>query len=162
VAATEHAWLPALFDEWVASPLELQPYYVNLMPTGQAYFGGGMYLVPRDFLKLGVTYLNGGVWNGRRIVPRSWVQQSTAQQKVAAPGAADGYAWHLNTLTYGGRSVREYEANGNGGQFLIALPDLDLAVVFTGGDYNRYRVWRQWRDVLVPQYILAAVMGPKP
>jgi hypothetical protein len=41
------------------------------------------------------------------------------------------------------------------------LPDLDLAVVFTGGDYNRYRVWRQWREVLVPQYVLAAVMGPK-
>jgi CubicO group peptidase (beta-lactamase class C family) len=158
VAAVEHAWLPALFDQWVAVPLQFQRYYVNLMPTGQAYFGGGMQLVPRDLLKLGVAYLQGGLWNGRRIVTRAWVDQSTAQQ-VGPPGDADadGFGWHRHPLTIGGRTFREYEANGNGGQFLIVLPELDLAVVFTGGDYQRYGIWRRWRDVLVPQYVIAAV-----
>jgi CubicO group peptidase (beta-lactamase class C family) len=162
LAAAEQRWLPAMFDEWVAGPLEFQRYYVNLMPTGQAYFGGGMQLVPRDLLKLGTTYLDGGVWNGRRIVTKAWIEQSTAKQ-IGPPQATspDGYAWHLHTLTSGGHEYREYEANGNGGQFLIVLPDLDLAVVLTGADYGRYRIWRQWRDALVPDYVIAAVADPR-
>ena len=158
VATIEHAWLPALFDRWVGAPLQFQRYYVNLMPTGQAYFGGGMQLVPRDLLKLGVTYLQGGVWNGRRVVPEAWVHQSTAQQ-VGPSGTADadGYGWHRRALTSGSRTFPEYEANGNGGQFLVVLPTLDLAVVFTGADYGRYGIWRRWRDVLVPQYVIPAV-----
>lgn len=162
LAAVEHAWLPTLVDKWVAQPLQFRRYYVNLMPTGQAYFGGGMYVVPRDLLKLGVTYLQGGIWNGRRIVTSAWVRASTAQQ-VGSPGDAnaDGYGWHRRELTSGGRTFREYEANGNGGQFLIVLPDLDVAVVMTGADYGRYGIWRRWRDALVPEYVIGAVVAPR-
>src|SRR5512140_3329643 len=48
LAQVSGAWLPALFDTLVAQPLKLGRYYVNLMPTGQAYSGGGMHLRPRD------------------------------------------------------------------------------------------------------------------
>jgi CubicO group peptidase (beta-lactamase class C family) len=157
VASAEHAWLPALFDRWVAAPLQFGRYYVNLMPTGQAYFGGGMHLLPRDLLKLGVAYLNGGIWNGHRIVSRQWVAQSTAPVIDTHAGTSDGYAWHLHTLTLGDKKYTEYEANGNGGQYLIVLPALDMAVVITGADYGRYGIWRRWRDDLVPQYVIAAV-----
>jgi CubicO group peptidase (beta-lactamase class C family) len=95
------------------------------------------------------------------VVSKRWVEQSTSRQ-VEAPGvSADGYAWHLHTLEQGGRRWREYEANGNGGQFLVVLPELDLAVVFTAGNYNRYRIWRKFRDELVPQYIIGAVKHPR-
>jgi len=30
-------------------------------------------------------------------------------------------------------------------------------VAFTAGNYNRYRVWRKFRDELVPQYIIGSV-----
>ncbi len=162
IAAAAHAWLPTLVDQWIAAPLQFRRYYVNLAPTGEAYFGGGMYLVPRDLLKLGVTYLQGGVWNDRRIVTSAWVAASTAQQ-VGSPGdaQADGFGWHRRALVSGGRTFREYEANGNGGQFLVVLPDLDLAVVMTGADYGRYGIWRRWRDVLVPGYIIGAATAPR-
>jgi CubicO group peptidase (beta-lactamase class C family) len=61
-------WLPALFDRQVARPLQFAPYYWNLQPNGEGYLGGGAWVRTRDFLKLGQTYLDGGVWNGRRIV----------------------------------------------------------------------------------------------
>ncbi len=145
------------FDAYVAGPLEIHPWDMNLMPSGEAYAGGGLRLRPRDLLKLGQLFLDGGTWNGDRVVSKRWVEQSTSRQVDAPDGSADGYAWHLHTLQQGGRPWREYEASGNGGQFLVVLPELEMAVVFTAGNYNRYRIWRKFRDELIPQYIIGAV-----
>lgn len=68
-AVVKHAtgtWLPDIFQRDFAQPLQISRYYLNLMPTGDAYMGGGLYMRPRDLLKLGQLYLNGGVWNGKR------------------------------------------------------------------------------------------------
>ena len=149
-------WIPALFDRTVARPLGFGRYYWDLMPTLEGYLGGGVQMLPRDLLKLGVTYLNGGVWDGRRIVPAEWVARSTVNQ-VAEGVGTDGYAWHLGTLKVGDREYREYEANGNGGQFLIVVPELDLAVVFTGGNYMYGGVWLKWRQGIVGDVIIPAI-----
>jgi CubicO group peptidase (beta-lactamase class C family) len=157
VGKTTGTWLPEFFDRQIARPLQIEQYHMNLMPTGDAYGGGGIYMRPRDFLKLGQLYLNGGVWNGKRIVSDEWVKSSTAHQIRTNTGGSDGYGWHRYTLRAGGHDHQEYEASGNGGQFLIVVPDLDLAIVITAGNYNQYRVWRTFRDELVPQYLIPAV-----
>ena len=161
VAAATRTWLPELFDRAVARPLGIARWHVNLMPTGEAYSGGGMYLRPRDLLKVGQAYLDGGVWRGRRVVSRAWVARSTARQADAPDGSSDGYGWHRHQLAWGGRTWDEYEANGNGGQLLIVVPALDVVVVFTAGNYNRYGVWRTFRDELVPRYVLATTPSPR-
>lgn len=150
-------WLAALFERDIAAPLGFRDYHLDLAPNGEFYLGGGAYLRPRDLLKLGQVYLDGGTWHGKRIVSRSWVERSTTCQVYVQSRCADGYDWHLNELQAGGRAYREYEANGNGGQFLIVLPELDVVVVFTAGNYGGYRVWRTFRDELVPRYVIAAV-----
>jgi hypothetical protein len=75
----------------------------------------------------------------------------------ASPDNYDGLAWHLFTLHAGGRTYREFGANGNGGQLLIALPELDLVVGFTAGNYNSCGVWRKFRVELVPEVIIPAI-----
>lgn len=149
------AWLPELFDRVLARPLQMHTYHMNLTPTGEGYLGGGMHLRPRDELKLGQVYLDGGVWNGKRIVSKSWVAVSTAPHPMNA-GGTDGYDWHLNEIKLGDRVFREYDASGNGGQLLMVVPELDLVVMFTASNYNNFGVWRRFRDQLLPQYILAA------
>jgi CubicO group peptidase (beta-lactamase class C family) len=170
-AATD-TWLPELFDRTVARPLQFGPYHWNLMPTGEGYLGGGAYLRPRDLLKIGQAFLDGGVWNGRRIVDSAWVTASTAPRVDITPATTglsaedfpnfygvgkDGYAWHLNTLTAGGRTWAEYEASGNGGQLLIVVPELELAVVFTGGNYMQGGIWGRWRQEIVADGIIPAI-----
>lgn len=161
-----------LFDRLIAQPLQFGRYYWNLAPNGQGYLGGGAYMRPRDLLKVGQLYLNGGVWNGRRVVSRDWVLQSTAPlvdinesttgldaetfANVALRGA-DGYAWHRYGVRVGDRVVEAYEANGNGGQFLIVVPEYDLVVVMTGGNYGQGGIWNRWRHEIGGDGVIAAI-----
>ena len=157
VAATTGTTLLDFFYQNISLPMEMGIWHMNLMPDGRAYAGGGLYLRPRDFLKLGQVYLNGGTWNGTRVVSRKWVEQSTMPHATVPDSSHDGYAWHLHTLMHNGKAYREYDASGNGGQLMIVLPELDIVVAFNAGNYNRYRVWRKFRDELVPEYVIGAV-----
>ena len=165
-------WLPELFRREIADPLQFGRWHWNLMPTGEGYLGGGAFLVPRDFLKIGQLFLDEGIWNGRRIVPTDWVRRSTAPVMEISPRTTgipeadfgnsygrghDGLAWHVNPTLSGGRSYATYEATGNGGQVLVVVPELDLAVVFTGGNYMQGGVWGRWRQQIVGDRIIPAL-----
>jgi CubicO group peptidase (beta-lactamase class C family) len=63
----------------------------------------------------------------------------------------------LKEYPYKDRRVRGYFAAGNGGQIFMAIPELDLVVVFTGGNYGDATTLRIPQRVLVPDYILPAV-----
>jgi CubicO group peptidase (beta-lactamase class C family) len=164
--------LPELFERWVARPLEFGRYYWNLMPTGDGYLGGGAFLRPRDLLKVGQAYLDGGAWRGQRIVDAAWVDRSTKPYVHVSPATTglekdrfpefygegdDAWAWHLNQLRSSERTYREYEATGNGGQLLMVIPELDLVVVFTAGNYGQGGIWSRFRDTIVAQEIIPAI-----
>ncbi len=165
-------WLPALLDRLVARPLGFDRYYWNLMPTEEGYLGGGARLRPRDLLRLGQAYLDGGVWQGRRIVAQDWVQRSTTAHIKISPTTTgipeqsfsefyvrgeDGYAWHLPGLRAGDKTYRSFAATGNGGQILIVIPELDMVAVFTGGNYGQGSIWLRWPDEILGSQIVTAM-----
>jgi CubicO group peptidase (beta-lactamase class C family) len=132
-------------------------YYINLMPDGNAYLGGGIYLRPRDLIKLGQLYLSGGRWNGRRIIGKDWVERSTLQHSSFTTDHGYGYAWHLHQMKVGARVFREYAAEGNGGQFVIVVPELELVVAISAGNYGDFKTWYALQD-LVTGYIIPAAL----
>src|SRR5260370_40825684 len=69
-------WIPDFFNNHFANPLGINSYFMNLMPTGEGYAGGGLHLRPRDELKLGQLYLSVGGWNGQRPVSDPWTRES--------------------------------------------------------------------------------------
>lgn len=165
-------WLPAYFDRIIARPLQFGRYYWNISPDGEGYLGGGAYLRPRDLLKVGQMYLDGGVWRGRRIVPESWVALSTAPRVEISPATTglseeefgnyygrshDGLAWHRSQFRVGERVVEGYNASGNGGQLLVVVPEYQLVVVFTGGNYSQGGVWTRWPDQIIGGAIIPAI-----
>jgi CubicO group peptidase (beta-lactamase class C family) len=147
--------LPELFHDLVAGPLDIRRYYLFLTPTGDAYMGGGVRLLPRDFMKLGQLMLNDGMWNGKRILSRDWVRRST-EPKHQIGESKYGYLWWITNYPYQGGTVRAYYASGNGGQYVIVIPKLDMVVAFYGGNYND-RAARASQQEYVPKYILPAV-----
>jgi CubicO group peptidase (beta-lactamase class C family) len=126
-----------LFYEDYARPLQFHTYHLNLQPSGQAYMGGGAYIRPRDQLKLGQLYLNGGTWNGRRVLSKDWVAQSLRvhakfEDQFFGVDHFYGWGWHILHLRVGNRTYTEYGSGGNGGQLVMILPELDMVVGFTG------------------------------
>jgi CubicO group peptidase (beta-lactamase class C family) len=156
VAKATGAWLPDFFRRTVGDPLQMRDYHINLMPGGDAYLAGGIYLRPRDMLKLGQLYLDGGRWNGRRVVDAAWVKASTTEHSAFAPDHRYGYGWHLHTMTVGGHAYREYAAEGNGGQFVIVVPELELVVGIQAGNYGDFATWYKLQD-LVPAFVIPAL-----
>ena len=157
-------WIPDFFNARIVRPLQMRSYYINLTPTGEAYGGGGMYVRPRDELKLGQLYLSGGVWNGQRVVSKQWVQDSLTLRSRFKPimdidvDHGYGYGWHTRPIHVGTRVVRDYYAGGNGGQLVIVIPELDMVVGMNGGDYAEARKFFRWELELLPEYILAAAL----
>jgi CubicO group peptidase (beta-lactamase class C family) len=158
---TTHMRLTEFFQKYYAGPLDIHDYHMNLMPTGDAYMGGGIYLRPRDMLKLGQLYLDGGQWNGRQVVSKKWTEFATTQYSFFpandyAAGHGYGYTWHLHDVAAKGHTYKAYVAEGNGGQLVMVVPELDLAAVITAGNYGNFPTWRKFEEELLPQYIIAA------
>ncbi|HWY27992.1 MAG TPA: serine hydrolase [Candidatus Sulfotelmatobacter sp.] len=161
VRNTMGVWLPEFFYKHFAEPLDVHMYHLNLMPSNDAYMGGGAYLRPRDLLKLGQLYLSGGVWNGKRVVSESWVDSSTRKHSSFDQDHGYGFAWHIRDLTAGDHVYREYSAEGNGGQLLIVIPELDLVVGITAGNYGNFPTWYRFIQELVPQFIIPAASNQR-
>jgi CubicO group peptidase (beta-lactamase class C family) len=107
-------WPPELFAQSFAPALEIRSYQLNLTPTGDADMGGGVYLRPRDELKLGQLCHSGGVSDNVRVISREWVWESTAHHstflKPAIPEDVDhecGYGWHIHHCNVSGRVYRK-------------------------------------------------------
>jgi CubicO group peptidase (beta-lactamase class C family) len=139
--------LDRYFHDRFAVPLQFGNYAMWLMPppANAAYMGGGDRFRPRDFLKFGQLLLDDGRWHGREIVDRQWIAQSIVP-RTAPEGEGDryGYGWHIQQLTVDGRAYDVINAGGNGGQLMIVVPALDLAIMVTAGNYNQYPVWRNF------------------
>jgi CubicO group peptidase (beta-lactamase class C family) len=124
----------ALFE-----PLHIEDVEWGGMLNGEPAPGGGLRLRPRDTAKIGQLVLNGGTWQGRRIVPEEWVKRSTEPRFVTSWGGMKyGYQWWLGTSPFGvGRTVDWIAAIGNGGQRIFIVPSLGLVVVTNAGLYDQ-------------------------
>jgi CubicO group peptidase (beta-lactamase class C family) len=108
-------------------------------------------------LKLAQLHLNDGVWSRRRVYSQDWSRRATSPYTYQAPDSPlYGYLWWIMDYPHADRTVRAYSASGNGGQASMAIPELGLAIVFLGGNYNDIGGWKA-REVYVPEYILPAI-----
>lgn len=123
-------------------PLGIESYEWYGFPHAPAMMvaSSTLYLRPRDMAKIGQLYLDGGVWNGTRVVSAEWISRSTqesvasVESPVPALNPRYGFLWWLGTFTTGHTGT--YFAAGFGGQFIFVLPELEMVVVFTAGGFQ--------------------------
>ncbi|HSV50819.1 MAG TPA: hypothetical protein VLJ57_01785 [Burkholderiaceae bacterium] len=83
-----------------------------------------------DMAKIGVPYLQGGQWNGRQVVPRSWVER-VFKPKVDMDFPGYRYADYWWSIP--GRKA--YFASGFNRQVIMVLPELGVVAALTGRDH---------------------------
>jgi CubicO group peptidase (beta-lactamase class C family) len=117
----------AYANEKLAEPLgfRIRPWQRD--PQGIFFGGNDMYLTPRQLLRFGQMYLDGGVYQGRQIVPSEWVQESV-RPRTSSPYNGHGYGLGWWSKDAGGR--RAFFAWGYGGQYVFVVPQLELVAVF--------------------------------
>jgi CubicO group peptidase (beta-lactamase class C family) len=117
--------------------------------------GGHLRLTPHDLARIGQLLLDRGRIGERQIVSEAWLDAMTAEH-AQVPGQSQryGYLWWVDRTTSPNLpQTRLWMAWGNGGNFLIVMPELDAVVVFTGTRYNRLNALEPllWlRDRLMP------------
>lgn len=156
---TRNAFEPNIEDHAAIAAYDKANFAWPKDPTGIQIGFGALKMAPRDLAKLGQLYLDGGQWNGRQLVPKAWVKDSTTAQ-VATQGTSFtfsenyGYQWWVTKEN--GRHA--YAAVGFAGQLVEVVPDLRLVVV-TATEAGENNLRFEHLRGLVADAILPAVGG---
>ncbi|MEK6335935.1 MAG: serine hydrolase [Acidobacteriota bacterium] len=147
-----------LFDRLVGGPMKIERYDWGLDRVRHPYGGGGSSFMLRDLMKFGQLMLNGGTWQGRRILSRDFVARASSPLKDlgSLTFRKYGYLWWGTDYPYQGRKVHAFAALGAGGQNVVVFPDLDLVVASFNASFAS-RGYRRFSDELIPESILPAV-----
>lgn len=155
--------IPAFANRYLFEPLGITqsrwPITNSRGSQGLAMTGGGLNLRPRDMARFGQLYLDRGMWQGQRILSEDWIEASVSPHATSDLYGEDfGYLWRMIDREIKGTPLRSWEAWGNGGQFVMVFPSLDLVAVFTGENYGRFPEMER-PFALMDEYVLPLFVG---
>lgn len=135
------------------TPMNITDVAWEISPEGVNTGGWGLHIQSESLAKFGLLLLNGGVWEGKQLLPASWVEQMTTRQMEAGD---EDYGYQMWMCEYPG-AVR---LDGALGQYVLIIPDKDMVVVITectliNGSTQRRLVWNR----LLPQ-VQDAILTP--
>ena len=146
-----------LAQENIFAPLGIdEAIWGRRLSDGTPKSSSGLSVRPRDWAKIGQLVLNHGVWDGKQIVPASWVAQSTAEQIKARQPFSYGFQWWLGRSLNGNRTIEWVAAMGFNSQKIIIIPELDMVVVFNASRESKSMVAPEID--LLDHYILPATV----
>lgn len=133
---------PRLFN-----PLGIENVWWEESPDGVNDGGWGIHISPEDMLKLGVLYLNKGVWNGKRILSEKYIDEATSA--ISDNSANKDADWKLG---YGFQFWRCqhncYRGDGAYGQYIIVSPEKDSVAVIISENGNMQQILDLYWDTI--------------
>lgn len=111
--------------------------------------GYGLELRTEDIAKFGQLYLKKGQWQGRQILPSTWVEEATSKQTSNGSNPksdwAQGYGYQFWRCRHGA-----YRGDGAFGQYCVVLPAQDAVLAITSGVKDMQAVLNAVWDKLIP------------
>jgi len=120
---------------------------------------GGIRWKALDFNKYGQLYKNGGVWKGKQVLPKAWVEKTFSKYRPIPdhPDEFYGYLFWNKKYTVNGQRYETWYCTGNGGNKIFIFKDLPLVIVITASAYGQPYAHPQV-DKMMTGYILPAVI----
>lgn len=128
-----------LCHEKIFVPLEIGFPGWEVCPLGYCLAATSLHLNVEDMNKLGILYLNKGVYKGKRIISEKYIEMATKQQ-IVDPNTTwgnYGYQWWMVPQGDG------YRADGMFGQITIVWPKYNAVLSFQRPDDERMpELWK--------------------
>jgi CubicO group peptidase (beta-lactamase class C family) len=135
---------PRLFD-----PLGIGNPTWDKSPQGISTGGYGLSIRTEDIAKFGQLYLQKGKWEGKQLVPESWVEAATCRQTSNGSSPKSdwdqGYGYQFWRCRHGA-----YRGDGAFGQYCVVLPEQDAVIGITSGLRDMQAVLNLVWDNLLP------------
>ena len=139
--------------EYLFEPLSITNYRWTISPKGRGMTAGSFYMKPIDMLKIARLVYNKGNLDGKQIVSENWIKKSTTcdidldfsfsrysrMPNAKYESAFYGFYWYRESIKHNDISTEILFASGNGGQYMMVLPEYHTKVVFTGSNYGNWR-----------------------
>lgn len=147
-------------DQKLFQPLGIKKYEWQYTPQRVPSTAGGLRMSALDFAKYGQLYQNGGKWDGKQVIPRSWVVKTFTKQVRRVPGEDEyyGYLFWYTAFNIKGKKHEVFFATGNGGSKIFVFKDRPLVIVITATAYGKWYMHRQVFNMM-ERYILPAVIN---
>ena len=127
-----------LLHESLLRKLMMNNAVVQADASGSLVLGGQVLMGTHDLLRLGQFLLQDGQWNGEQVVPDGWLDYMSTPIELTTPRGFDyGSGIWLNSAENGKAFFSSLPADtligyGWRGQFIIAVPSMELVIVRTG------------------------------
>jgi CubicO group peptidase (beta-lactamase class C family) len=135
---------PRLFE-----PLGIEHPTWGTSPQGISLGGYGLSIRTEDIARFGQLYLQKGEWQGKQLVPASWIEAATARQTSNGSNPKSdwdqGYGYQFWRCRHGA-----FRGDGAFGQFCVVLPDQDAVIAITSGVKDMQSVLNLVWDQLLP------------
>ena len=129
-------------------PLEIVPGIWECCPRGLNCAGWGLYLKLRDLAKFAQLLLDGGVYDGRELVPADYLAEATRphadNSMNTKPDWKLGYGCQFWKSTYG------YRCDGAAGQYAVILPEFDLTLTTVSATPNMQMILTALWETVIP------------
>src|ERR1044071_1032381 len=137
---------PRLFE-----PLGIENPEWGSSPQGVTFGGWGLKIRTEDIARFGQLYLQKGKWEGKQLLPASWIEQATAKQVSNGSDPArdwdQGYGFQFWRCRHGA-----YRGDGANGQFCIVLPEQDAVIAITADTRDMQAELNVVWDHLLPAF----------
>jgi CubicO group peptidase (beta-lactamase class C family) len=129
VSSATHKNLSAYLSEKVWKPFGMEQDAIWLLGnTGHEISGCCISASLRDYARLGLFILGGGIAGGKPVLPDDWIAQATTKQAdIGQPGRGYGYQWWTN-------DDGSFAAQGIFGQGIFIDPKRKL-IIASNGDW---------------------------
>ncbi|MGC9521224.1 MAG: serine hydrolase domain-containing protein [Anaerolineae bacterium] len=135
-------------------PLGIERPAWQTSPEGINLGGTGLSLRTEDIARFGQFLLQKGVWQGKQLLPASWIEEATSYQVPNAPNEnpdwEQGYGYQFWQCRY-----NAYRGDGAFGQYCLVMPEQDAVLAITSGTGDLQavldKVWAHLLPAMAPE-----------
>jgi CubicO group peptidase (beta-lactamase class C family) len=131
-------------------PLGIVGYDWEKSPQGLNTAGYGLRVKTEDIARFGQFYLQKGMWDGKQLLPASWIEEATSKQTESQKGDGDwsqGYGYQFWRCKPG-----FYRGDGAYGQFCFVMPEQDAVLVMTSESWDLQKSMNVAYETLLPAF----------